>query len=259
MAILSELVTALRDGRIEVVDLTSPLHAGTPILELPEQFGQTNPFELREISRYDDRGPAWYWNNIVTGEHTGTHFDAPVHWVTGKDREDVSQVLPERLMGPAVVIDRAQDTIDDPDFLLEVEHVQAWEAEHGALPDGGWLLYRTGWDARSNDAAAFANADEDGPHTPGISPACAQWLAEETSLLGLGVETVGTDAGAAAGFDPMFPCHAFLAATGKYGLTQLQNVARLPVTGAVVIASPLPIVGGSGSPARVLALVERDA
>jgi kynurenine formamidase len=259
MACLTDLVTALNTGRIEVVDLTSPLHSGTPILTLPEPFGQTNPFELQEISRYDDRGPAWYWNNIVTGEHTGTHFDAPVHWVTGKDREDVSQVLPQRLVGPAAVIDRSQDSAEDPDFLLEIDHVKAWEGEHGRLPDGGWLLYRTGWDARSDDAEAFANADENGPHTPGISAACARWLAEETSLLGLGVETVGTDAGGAHAFDPIFPGHAYLAGAGKYGLTQLQNVGRLPATGAVVIAAPLPIVGGSGSPARVLALVERDA
>ena len=86
--------------------------------------------------------------------------------------------------------------------------------------------------------------------------ACAKWLAEETPIQGIGVETVGTDAGAAHSFDPPFPCHSFLLGHGKYGLTQLQNVATLPATGAVVIAGPLPIVGGSGSPCRVLALVE---
>jgi kynurenine formamidase len=75
--------------------------------------------------------------------------------------------------------------------------------------------------------------------------------------MGLGVETVGTDAGAAHSFEPPFPCHAALMGSGKYGLTQLQNLAQLPTTGALLIASPLPIVGGSGSPARVLALVER--
>ncbi len=103
----------------------------------------------------------------------------------------------------------------DPDFLLEVEHVRAWEAEHGPLPDGGWLLYRTGWDARSEDAAAFLNADETGPHTPGISVECARWLAEESPVLGVGVETVGTDAGAAHSFDPPFPCHSFLLGRGQ--------------------------------------------
>jgi kynurenine formamidase len=258
MALLEDLVTALADGRIEVVDLTAPLSEDTPVLALPEQFGQTQPFRRSEISRYDERGPAWYWNNLTTGEHTGTHFDAPVHWVTGRDGEDVAAVAPARLVGPAVVLDVTERAAADPDFLLEVGDVRAWEAEHGPLPRGGWLLYRTGWDARSDDAAAYLNADETGSHTPGISPACARWLAEETDLLGVGVETVGTDAGGAHAFDPPFPCHAHLLGAGKYGLTQLQRLGHLPATGVVVIAAPLPIVGGSGSPARVLALVERD-
>src|SRR5690606_21308101 len=132
-----------------------------------------------------------------------------------------------------------------------------WEREYEPLPEGGWLLYRTGWDARSHSQEEFLNADEDGPHTPGVSPQCAEWLAEEAPVIGIGVETVGTDAGAAPGFEPMFPCHALMHGAGKYGLTQLQNLALLPPTGAVLVVSPLRIVGGSGSPARVLALVER--
>jgi kynurenine formamidase len=257
MGTLDQLLEDLTAGRIEVVDLTAPLHSNTPILELPEPFGQTEPFQLQEISRYDDRGPAWYWNNFTTGEHTGTHFDAPIHWVTGRDSDDVASVPPRRLVGPAVVIDRSEQAANDPDYLLELDDLHAWEAEHGPLPDGCWLLYRTGWDARSEDPAAFANADETGPHTPGISIECARYLAEETAILGLGVETVGTDAGAAHGFDPPFPCHSFLLGADKYGLTQLQNVGQLPTTGAIVIAAPLAIVGGSGSPTRVLALVDR--
>ena len=253
MPVLSDLLEALRARTVEVVDLTAPLHSGTPILQLPPPFANASPFALEEISRYDDRGPAWYWNDIRTSEHTGTHFDAPVHWVTGKDGEDVAQVAPQRLLAPAAVLDATAECAQDPDFLLEVDHVRAWEAEHGALPEGGWLLYRTGWDARSDDAAAFLNAGA----SPGISVECARWLAEESPVIGVGVETVGTDAGAAHGFDPPFPCHSFLLGAGKYGLTQLQNVALLPATGAVVVAGPLPIVGGSGSPARVLALVER--
>ncbi|MET0418443.1 MAG: cyclase family protein [Actinoplanes sp.] len=253
MPVLQDLVAALGAGTVEVVDLTAPLSAETPILALPEQFGQTWPFALTEISRYDDRGPAWYWNNITTGEHTGTHFDAPIHWVTGQNSADVAQVPASKLLASAVVLDRASDANADPDFLLEISHIKEWEAEHGPLPDGGWLLYRTGWDARGDDAEAFTNSGQ----TPGISVECAKWLAEETPILGLGVETVGTDAGAAHSFDPPFPCHSFLLGADKYGLTQLQNLHRLPPTGAVVVAAPLPIVGGSGSPARVLALVER--
>ncbi|WP_433261386.1 cyclase family protein [Actinosynnema sp. CS-041913] len=253
MSILSDLLGALGSGRVEVVDLTAPLHSGTPLLQLPEPFANTIPFRLEEISRYDDRGPGWYWNDIHTGEHTGTHFDAPVHWATGRDGEDVSQVDPAKLVAPAAVLDFAGNAAQDSDFLLEIAHVKQWQEAHGPLPDGGWLLYRTGWDARGESQSEFLN----GGHSPGISVECARWLAEETPIIGVGVETVGTDAGAAHSFEPAFPCHSYLLGAGKYGLTQLRNLAVLPPTGAVVLTAPLPIVGGSGSPTRVLALVER--
>lgn len=257
MSVLSDLVSAIGAGTIEVIDLTAPLSSETPILKLPPPFADTITFSLEEISRYDDRGPAWYWNNIHTGEHTGTHLDAPIHWVTARDGADVSQIVPSRLVAPAVVIDVSDRVANDPDYLLTIEDVRKWETDHGPLPAGGWLLVRTGWDARSNDQQEFLNADETGPHTPGISVEAATWLANESTVIGVGVETVGTDAGAAHSFDPPFPCHSFVLGAGKYGLTQLQNLRLLPPTGAVVIAAPLPIVGGSGSPARVLALVER--
>jgi kynurenine formamidase len=185
-------------------------------------------------------------------------MDAPNHWVSGKDDKDISQVPLRTLVAPAVVLDAADRVAANPDFLLQKDDVLAWIDEHGPLPEGGWLLYRTGWDTRSDDQDQFLNADESGSHTPGVSAECARWLAEQTPIAGLGVETVGTDAGGAPALDPPFPCHHFLLGAGKFGLTQLQNLAALPVTGAVLVVSPLPIVGGSGSPARVLALVERE-
>jgi kynurenine formamidase len=257
MTSLADFVTDLMSGRLEVVDLTAPLTGSTPRLQLPPEFGQTARFELEEISAYDDRGPAWYWNNFRTGEHTGTHFDAPVHWVTGKDKGDVASVPTTRLVAPAAVLDCSDRVADDPDFLLQVDDIKRWESEHGALPEGGWLLVRTGWDARSHSQEEFLNADDAGPHTPGFAPDCARWIAEESPVVGLGVETVGTDAGAAAGFEPMFPCHTLMHGAGKYGLTQLQNLAQLPPHGSLLIVCPLKITGGSGSPTRVLAVVER--
>ena len=148
MADLAEFAAQIITGGIEVIDLTSPLQASTPILQLPPQWGQTQPFQLEEISRYDERGPAWYWNNIRTGEHTGTHLDAPNHWVTGKDKEDVAQIPPRNLIGPAVVIDKVKEATEDPDYLLDVRALEEWQGEHGPLPDRGWLLFRTGWSAR---------------------------------------------------------------------------------------------------------------
>ncbi|RSM91743.1 cyclase family protein [Kibdelosporangium aridum] len=253
MGLLDQLRDAISTRGIEVIDLTAPLSSSTPILQLPEPFSNTIPFQLEEISRYDEKGPAWYWNNIHTGEHTGTHLDVPVHWVSGKDGHDVSQVPIKTLVAPAVVIDVSSGVAGDEDFLLQIDDVKRWEAEHGALPDGGWLLVRSGWSARSDDAASFLNE----AHSPGMSAECAKWLAEDTPLTGVGVETVGTDAGAAHSFDPPFPCHNFMLGAGKHGLTQLRNLEALPATGTMLVVSPLPIVGGSGSPARVLALVER--
>jgi len=177
--------------------------------------------------------------------------------VTGREGSDVADIPLARLIRPVVVLDFSAQCAEDADFLLEVDHIRAWEAEHGALPDGGWMIYRTGWDARSDSQERFINANETGPHTPGMSIECARWVAEEAPVVGVGVETVGTDAGAAHSFDPPFPCHSYLMGSGKYGLTQLQNVALLPTTGAVLVVGPLPIVTGSGSPARAIALVER--
>ena len=256
MSVLSDLAAALRAGSIEIIDLTAPLSSETPILELPPEFGQTARFELEEISRYDDRGPGWYWNNFRTGEHTGTHFDAPNHWVTNTDGADIASVPVDGFLRPAVMLDFSAEVADNPDFLVEVEHIKAWEAEHGSLPDGGWLLFRTGWESRTSQRDMI-NADDTGPHSPGLSADCARWVAEESPAIGIGVETVGTDAGTAPSFDPAFPCHALLLGSNKYGLTQLRNLSRVPPTGAMVVATPLPIVSGSGSPARVLALVER--
>src|SRR5215218_7978582 len=257
MNALATLVDALVSGAVEVVDLSQPLSEATPILQLPPPFANTPGWKLHEISRFDERGPAWRWHWFEGGEHVGTHFDAPSHWISGRDGEDVSQVPPRRLVGPAVVIDKSTEAAANPDYLLTVEDIRAWERQHGSLPQDGWLLLRTGWDARAHDQAAFLNANDTGPHTPGFDVECARWLATGTGLAGVGVETVGTDAGAAHSFDPPFPVHHFVLGAGRYGLTQLANLARLPPTGAVLVVAPLKLVGGTGSPARVLALVPR--
>jgi kynurenine formamidase len=249
------LLDGLADGSVRVVDLTQPLSESTPVLQLPEPFANTPPLSRRTLSRYDDAGPAWAWDVLELGEHTGTHFDAPIHWISGQDGEDVASVPPPRLVGPAVVIDRSAEAAADPGYLLTVADIEAFEAEHGRIAPGSWVLFRSGWDARAQDAAAFLNAGPDGPVTPGPDVEAARWLANERDIVGFGVETVGTDAGAAGGFDPPFPAHQFLLGNGRYGLTQLANLAELPPVGAVIVVAPLKLVRGTGSPTRVLALV----
>ncbi|HEY1330565.1 MAG TPA: cyclase family protein [Actinomycetota bacterium] len=256
MGILSSLTEAIASGSVTVIDLTQPLSDRTPILKLPEPFANTPGWTTHELSHYDERGPGWYWNRFEGGEHVGTHFDAPIHWITGRDGDDVATVPVRNLIGPAIVIDRVAEAEKDPDYLLSVQDIEAFQAEHGPAAPGTWLLYRTGWDSRAHDQDEFLNANETGPHTPGVAVECAKWLAQESPFAGIGVETVGTDAGAAHSFDPAFPCHQFMLGANKYGLTQLANLKQLPATGAVIVVSPLKLVGGSGSPTRVLALVE---
>jgi kynurenine formamidase len=178
-----------------------------------------------------------------------------VHWITGRDGEDVAGVAPARLVGPAAVIDKSAAAAADPGYLLTFADLEAFEAEHGTIAEGSWVLFRSGWDSRAHDAAAFLNAGPDGPVTPGPDVEAARWLATERGIVGFGVETVGMDAGAAGGFEPPFPAHAFLLGAGRYGLTQLANLAELPPTGALVVVAPLKLVDGTGSPTRVLALV----
>lgn len=254
--ILSRFVDALTTGQLQVVDLTQPLGPDTPVIGLPDIFAPSPGVTIETISRYDDRGPAWYWNTLRFGEHTGTHFDAPIHWVTGKDLPDnaCDTIAPGRFIGPACVFDISEDAAKDPDFLVTPEYIAAWEEEHGRIPKNAWVLLRSDW-SRRRDPAEFLNVDETGPHHPGLTREASELLAHDRDITGLGVETIGTDAGQAGGFDPPFPNHATMHGAGKFGLASLCNLDRLPPTGAVVIAAPLKIVDGSGSPLRVLAIV----
>jgi kynurenine formamidase len=255
MSVLSQLVSELNSGRIRVVDLTQPLSPETPVIGLPPMFAASPPFSIDVLSRFDESGPAWYWNTIRMGEHTGTHFDAPVHWISGKDLPDNAchSIPARRFVGPACVIDVTAEVDKDPDFLLTPQHILAWEASHGTIPAGAWVLLRTGW-SRRRDPAAFLNVASDGPHSPGFHRSASELLAHDRDVLGVGVETIGTDAGQAATFDPPFPNHAIMHGAGKFGLASLTNLDQLPAVGAIVIAAPLKIVDGSGSPVRVLAL-----
>ena len=255
--LLTQLADELARGTIEVVDLTQPLGPDTPVIELPPIFAPSPGVTMSVISRYDDKGPAWYWNTINMGEHTGTHFDAPVHWITGKDLpNNACDTIPAaRFVGPGCVVDVTREVAKDPDFLLTPDHLTAWEKANGRIPRGAWVLLRTGWGTRTG--AAFINADDAGPHWPGFHQRTSELLAKDRDVLGVGVEAIGTDAGQAGRFDPPFPNHGIMHGNGKFGLASLCNLDRLPPTGSLIIAAPLKLVNGSGSPLRVLALVHK--
>lgn len=256
MSTLANLATRISSGEIRVVDLTHTLDPDFPVIILPPEFGQCARFRMEEISAYDHRGPAWKWHNISMSEHTGTHFDAPAHWISGRDlpRAAVDEIDPANFIGPVCVIDCSDGAAEDEDFELTVPLIEGWEAAHGRIPAGAWVLMRTDWSKRRG--AEYLNMREDGPHSPGPTPEAIRFLIEQRDIRGFGVETVGTDAGQGNHYIPPYPAHYYLHGAGRFGLQCLSDLDQLPPTGAVLIAAPLKIKNGTGSPLRVLALVE---
>ena len=256
MSTLHSLATDIALGNVKIVDLTHTLDPDFPVIILPPEFGQCARFRMEEISAYDHRGPAWKWHNLTLSEHTGTHFDAPSHWISGRDvpNGSVDEIPLDAFVGPVVVIDCSEGAAQNDDFELTVEAIENWEAKHGKIPTGTWVLMRTDWSKRSG--AAYLNMREDGPHSPGPNPEAIQFLINERNIRGFGTETVGTDAGQGAHYVPPYPAHYFLHGAGKYGLQCLANLDQLPPTGAILLAAPLKIKNGTGSPLRVLAMIE---
>ena len=224
---------------------------------LPPEFGQCLPFRIEEVSRYDERGPAWYWNNFSCGEHTGTHFDAPIHWVSGRDLpNNATDTIPvQELIGAACVIDcfagssRPTQTSCSPRSTCAAG--SRCTAAFRRAP--GCSCAPTGRSAPI--PSAYQNYDETGQHTPGPAADAVRFLIEERDVVGFGSEAIGTDAGQGYHLKPPYPCHYYMHGAGRYGLQCLTNLDLLPPTGAVIFCAPLKIKNGSGSPIRALALV----
>ena len=257
--VLASLAGMLASGGVEVVDCTGVLGPDTPLLKLPPDFAKDTPkIEIHTISNYDQNGPFWAWNWLKVGEHSGTHFDAPHHWITGKDFADgyTDTLAVQRLVAPVNVLDFVAECGKNADFLLTIDHVKAWEAKHGAINAGEWVVLRSDWDKRSHDENLFLNADETGPHTPGPTAEVVQYLLSK-GIVGWGTQCIGTDAGQAGGMTPPYPAHNLLHKNNCFGLASLANLDKLPAKGAILIAAPLKIKNGTGSPIRALALVPR--
>ncbi|WP_118136354.1 cyclase family protein [Oceanicella sp. SM1341] len=256
---VSALAAGLLDGSVEVIDLAATLGPSTPLLKLPPELAVDTPqIEIHRISEYDKDGPFWAWNWLKLGEHSGTHFDAPHHWITGKDFADgYTDTIPvKNFVAPVNVIDCSAEVAANPDFLLTADGVKAWEAEHGEIGAGEWVVMRSDWYKRNGSEETFLNTDENGPHSPGPSVDCIEYILSK-GVIGWGNECIGTDAGAAGGFEPPFPAHNLLHKANKYGLASLCNLDKLPAKGAVLIVTPLKIENGTGSPVRALALVAK--
>lgn len=256
---LNQLAQAIAKGDIEVLDLSHPLNQEVPVIQLPPPLANTPGYATHVISKYDDKGPAWYWNWVEVGEHVGTHLDAPCHWITGKDKACVDEIPVNQLIAPAVVINVMEKAQKTPNYLLTKEDILEWEKENGKVPEHAVVIMKTGWGAMQSDAKKFFGLDQEGkPHWPGFSMEVSEFLVKERNVNGIGTEAVGLDSGNAATFDPPFPAHYVMLGAGKYMLTSLAQVDKLPAKGILLIAAPMKLEGGSGSPVRVLALVAKE-
>ena len=233
----------------KVVDLTHPFDAQTI-------YWPTSPsaFELRSLA-YGPTPGGWFYssNAFCTPEHGGTHLDAPIHFA--KDGATADRVDPRRLIAPAAVLDVRAKAAKDPDYRLTVDDVKGWERRHGPIAPGTIVLLETGWSSRWPDKKAYLGDDTPGDasklHFPSYGREAAEYLVRDRRVGALGVDTASIDYGASKDF----VVHQVAAGAGVPGLENVARLDALPESGAWVIALPMKIAGGSGSPLRVVALL----
>jgi len=233
-----------------IVDLTHPLDSDA--IYWPTD---TQGFKLTPIFKGKTEGPEGFFYvafRFCAPEHGGTHLDAPYHFAEG--RKTTAEIPVQRLIGPAIVIDISAKAAKDPDYVLSVEDVTAWEADHGKVPTGAIVLLRTGWSARWPNKLTYLGDDTPGDasnlHFPSYGPAAARMLIDRGAMV-LGVDTASIDNGPSR----KFLVHRIAGAANVAGLENLTNLEKLPPTGAWVAALPMKIAGGSGAPARVVAFL----
>lgn len=226
-----------------LVDLTHVLSPDFPV------FPSFEP--MRVTTLVTVRANGFYANRWDLGEHTGTHLDAPAHFV---DREGIwtaDEVPPERLIAPLVVIHIHERAARDPDAWVTVDDLLAWERRYGRIPDGAAVCMHSGWETRVGDASAYRNADAGGTmHFPGFSPEAAEWLVHERSVVGVGVDTLSLDIGPSTDFK----VHLTVLGANVWGLENLANLASVPPAGATLIVGAPRVRRASGGPCRVLAV-----
>jgi kynurenine formamidase len=232
----------LANGFRTVYDLT---HTFSP--EIPV-FPAFKPVQIRQ--RFTIAKDGFFANEITFDEHTGTHLDAPIHFVA--DRPSADRLAPDRFFAPLAVVSIEARAAKDPDAVVTVDDVLAWERRHGRLPSGAFVAMHSGWDARIGDANRFLNKDAQGTmHAPGFSEEAARFLAQERDIVGAGVDTLSLDVASAQ----KFVAHLALLGAGKYAVELMANLATVPPSGATLIVGGPKHQGASGGPVRVFAVV----
>ena len=214
------------------------------------------PFRLEKVA--DGMTPGGYYyaaNDFFTSEHGGTHVDAPIHFAQG--HQTVDRIPLDRLIGDAVVVDVTEAAATNPDYQVTADDLQRAEARDGRIPDRAIVLIRTGWSQRWPDAARYMGTAERGEaavaklHFPGLHKDAAAWLVANRSISAIGIDTASIDYGQSTGFES----HRTLFARDIPAFENLTGLERLPPRGALLIALPMKIAGGSGAPLRVVAIV----
>ncbi|MDX2008434.1 MAG: cyclase family protein [Meiothermus sp.] len=224
-----------------VADLT---HVVSP--EFP-MFPGATPMKIQVAVNVKDNG--YYGNNLTIWEHTGTHVDAPAHFVDGAATAE--KIAVNQLVAPMAVINIKEKADRNPDAEVTVDDIRAWERANGRLPNGAFVAMYSGWDARVNDAKAYVNLDGGGvQHYPGFAPAAAEFLVKERSIVGIGVDTLSQDFGASKDFKT----HVTILGAGKYGVENMAGLGGVPPRNTMVIVGGPKHKGASGGPARVLAI-----
>ena len=241
-----------------------PIHAedlGARAVDLTYDFdAQTiywptdTPFRWAKTKWGPGPDGSWYASaTYAASEHGGTHLDSPIHFAAGGMTADAIPL--SRLIGPAVVVDIATRCAADPDYRLAETDLAAWERAHGRIPDGAILVVRTGWGRAWPDKKRYLGSDAPGDvthlHFPGVSKEAAGWLVRARKVSGVGIDTASLDHGPSRDF----PAHRILTGAGVFGLENLAHLETLPASGATLIALPMKIKGGSGGPARVIAIL----
>jgi kynurenine formamidase len=229
-------------GQFSILDLSHPISEKNPAWP-----GDTRPFEAQLNARAEEAG--YFTRSFRMLEHFGTHLDAPAHFPPGKSTVD--EIPPERLLGPAVVVDVRAQAGADADYRVSTADVSAWEERHGRIPAGAIVLARTGWAARWSDEQQYRNMDDAGlMHFPGFSVEAVRILIERR-VSGLGVDTLSVDYGPSKDFE----VHRLSHGADLYHLENLADLTPLPERGAFLVVAPIKLEGGSGGPVRVFALL----
>jgi len=231
----------LAKGFRDVHDLTHVFSPRTPV------FPAFKPIQIRP--KFSIAKDGFFANEVTFDEHTGTHLDAPVHFVANAVTAD--KLPADKFFAPLAVMSIAGRAAKDADALLSVDDVLAWEKQHGRLPAGAFVALHSGWDAKVANADRFLNKDAKGTmHAPGFSEEVARFLVKERDIVGAGVDTLSLDAASAS----RFVAHLALLGAGKYGVELLANLGTVPPSGATIIVGGPKHEGATGGPARVYAV-----